>query len=98
MPTIDHLYAHVMALFLSNVLIAAFSGLVAAESVLTPPSPSRLSILNEFGFPELRTKVSGYVTIIFIGLLLATISSRPRKQELAPGIPVVGGSGIQHVK
>lgn len=56
------------------------------------------SILDEFGFSELRTHVYGYLTIVFIGLLLAAVSSPPRKQQPAPGIPVVGGSSIQQVK
>lgn len=98
MPKFDHLYAHVMALFLSTILVAAFLGLATVEALLTSPSPSRLSVLDSLGFLELRTKVPGYLTIIVLGLLLATVSNRPKKQKLAPGIPVVGGSGLQQVK
>ena len=88
----DYLYANLMALFVSAGLIVFSLRYVAGET------ESKFPAIEDFDFFENRTKLSGYLTVILVGLLFLTVSQRPKRQKLAPGIPIVGGSDIQHVK
>ena len=91
MSVTDHLYAHLIAFFLSTILMAAFLRSAAAEA------PSSFFVLEDIEFFNFETKVSS-LFIILVGLLLVTVSNRPKMQILVPGISVVGGSDSQDVK
>ena len=54
--------------------------------------------MEDFEVSEKRTELSGYLAIILVVLLLVTASQRPKRQKLAPGIPIVGASDVQYVK
>jgi hypothetical protein len=54
--------------------------------------------IEDAGTSECQTRLSGYLAVIHIGLLFVTVSQRPKRQRLVPGIPMVAGSDIQHVK
>ena len=88
----DYLYANLMALFVSAGLIVFSLRYVAGEN------ESRFPAIEDFEPFDNRTKLSGYVTVILVGLLFVTVSQRPKKQKLAPGILIVGGSDVQDVK
>ena len=88
----DYLYANLMALFVSAGLIVLSLRYVAGEN------ESRFPTIEDFEPFDNRTKLSGYVTVILVGLLFVTVSQRPKKQKLVPGIPIVGGSDVQDVK
>lgn len=88
----DYLYANLMALFVSAGLIMFSLRYVVGET------ESNFPAIEGFEFFENRTKLSGYLTVILVGLLFVTLSQRPKRQKLALGIPIVGGSDIQHVK
>ncbi|KAK3177962.1 hypothetical protein OEA41_000094 [Lepraria neglecta] len=88
----DYLYANLMALFVSAGLIVFSLRYVVGET------ESKFLAIQGFEFFENRTKLSSYLTVIVVGLLFVTLPQRPKRQKLAPGIPIVGGSDIQHVK
>lgn len=98
MSVADQMYAHLTALFISGILIIACLRSAAAEMPLQSGSASRFSVLEDIDFSGFQSKGSGYVFIILAGLLLVTVSGRPKKQISVSGIPVVGGSDSQHVK
>ena len=98
MSVADYLYAHLIALFISGILIVACLRSAAAEMPLLSGSASKFSVLEDIEFSGFQNRVSSYVFIILTGLLLVTVSSRPKKQILVPDIPIVGGSDSQHVK
>ena len=97
MSVADHVYVHLIAFFISGILITACSRSAAAEMPLLSGSASRFSVLGDIEFSGFQNKVPGYMFIVLTGLLLVTVSSRPKKQILVSGIPVVGGSDSQHV-
>ncbi len=88
----DYLYANLMALFISAGLIVLSLRYVAGEN------ESKFPAIEDFETFENRTKLSGYLTVILVGLLFVTVSQRPKRQKLVPGILIVGGSDIQDVK
>ena len=89
MAAADRFYAHSIAFFILETLIVVCVRSAAAEMPLLSGSASRYPVLD---------KVSGWVFIILTGLLLVTVSSRPKKQKLVSGIPIVGGGDSQQVK
>lgn len=88
----DYLYANLMALFVSAGSFVFSFRCVAGENKSTFP------VIEDCKVSANRTKLSGYLTIIPVGLLLVTVSQRPKRQKLAPGILVSRGSEPQHVK
>jgi len=88
----DHVYANLMAFFTSACLL-----LVLLRSV-NGDTQSKFPGVQEFEFYENRSKLSGYLSVIFVGLLMVIVTRRTAKQRLVPGIPIVGGSGIDNIK
>ena len=98
MLVIDILVAHMMALCVSASLIVFFFKFAAGEKPMALTPPSEFSVLDDLEYPDSRIKVSAYVTVLLLGLLVVTASSRAKKQRLVPGIPIVGGNSSQDVK
>lgn len=103
----NYLYANMMALLVS-VYVIVVSLRFAAGEAQPQYSPlerfdllekrTKLSQLEDFNIFQNPTSLSGYLAIILVGLLLATVSPSSKKQKLAPGVPVVGGGDLEQVK
>lgn len=94
----DILVAHLMALCVSASLIIVFLKFAAGEKSMASTPPLKFSVLDDLEYPDSRIKISAYVIVLLLGLLVATASSSTKKQELVPGIPIVGGNNSQDLK
>lgn len=88
----DLVVAHALAFCLSASLIMLLLKFAVAEKLLASSPPSRFSPQDHYEYPDSRIKISAYVFVLCLGLLVARTSGRAKRQKLVPGIPIVGGN------